>query len=182
MWFELLCLRESLKLDWRARSLPSSSSRTRSKASASLDPPSSNHGVPMGCPVQGSTLPFMSTFKCVLFSPQRILLVLRLSLYVLCVNLPHFDGFIPLSVISAGNTPHHQPWLQNRFHMWEIHTSEPSLVWALSVFISLDLPLPWHSVHCDCYIQKRCVFSRQNRLWRWFCQGFGIKLNWIKNK
>lgn len=95
-------------------------------------------------------------------SSQRILLVLRLSLYVLCVNLPHLDGFIPLSVISATNTPHHQLWLQNRFRMWEIHTSEPTS-WALSVFISLDLPLPWHSVHCDCYIQKRCVFSRQKK-------------------
>lgn len=162
MWFELLCLRESLKPKWRARSLPSSSSRIRSKASTSLDPPSSNHGVPMGCRDQGSTLPFMSTFKFVLFPPQRILLVLRLSLYVLCVNLPHLDGFIPLSVISATNTPHHQLWLQNRFRMWEIHTSEPTS-WALSVFISLDLPLPWHSVHCDCYIQKRCVFSRQKK-------------------
>lgn len=181
MWFELLCLRESLKPKWRAHSLPSSSSRTRSKASTSLDPPSSNHGVPMGCPDQGSTLPFMSTFKFVLFPPQRILLVLRLSLYVLCVNLPHLDGFIPLSVISATNTPHHQLWLQNRFRMWEIHTSEPTSLSSFGLHFSGPASAMTLSSLWLLHSEKMCLFQTK-KTFRWFCQGLGIKLNWIKNK
>lgn len=114
-------------------------------------------------------------------SSQRILLVLRLSLYVLCVNLPHLDGFIPLSVISATNTPHHQLWLQNRFRMWEIHTSEPTSLSSFGLHFSGPASAMTLSSLWLLHSEKMCLFQTK-KTFRWFCQGLGIKLNWIKNK